>query len=102
MTWLPFSDINIHEFGDYPRNSRRINITKVPISFKINNSQAVASFIYSAKSNLTKYIALKIKPYFNISHFIAKFEYPITCIDLNDGIWKPIDNLVSKEIYFSI
>ena len=38
MTWISFSDINIHEFGDYPRNSRRINITKVPISFKINNS----------------------------------------------------------------
>ena len=97
ISQIPFSNINIHEFGDY---SRRINIINKPISFKTDNNQIIASFSYSERSNLTKYIALQVKPSFNISHFIVKFKYPITSIDLNDGIWKTIDNLNSKEIYF--
>ena len=98
ITQIPFLNVIIHEFEDSPRNTRRINFTNIPISFKRNNSQAITSFIYSTKSNLTKYITLQIKSSANIS-FFAKFDYPVTSIDLNDGIWKSIDNLISKEIY---
>lgn len=50
-------------------------------------------------NNSTKYIVLKIKPSYNIPHIIAKCEYQLTTIDLYNGIWKTIDNLINNEIY---
>ena len=98
MTKGALSNINIHEFREKNISSRK-NIIKTPISFITNNNQSKASFSYSSESNLTKYIALQIKPSYNISHFIAKYESSVNSIELNDGIWKSIDNLRCKEIY---
>ena len=58
ITGIPFININIHEFEDNPRNSRRINVFKTPISSKVAYGQGISWLIYSAKSYLTIYIAL--------------------------------------------
>ena len=104
MTHAILTTINIHEFEDknpfYDKNAKKINIINKLISFNSNNNQTIASFTYSRKSNLTKFIALQVNPFFNISHFVAKFEYPINNIELNDGIWKSIDNLITNKIFF--
>ena len=97
-TQKPFSEIYIHEFGKR-KNPRKIIVINKPISFIENNSELIASFSYIANSNYTKYIALQIKPYFNISHIIAKYEYSLTTFDLYNDIWKTIDNLIRNQIY---
>ena len=100
ITWHPFYNIIIHEFEGNPTNSKRINYVDNPIQFKVKNNQTIATLSYSTKSNITKYIAFQIKPKFsNISHLIVNYEYPIISIDLNDGIWKTIDNLIANKIY---
>ena len=97
ITQEPFSNISIQELAE--RNNTRINIINKPIIFKTDNNQSIASFSYSTNSNYTKYIVLHIKPSFNISQMTAEFDYSVTTIDINDGIWKTIDNIISNEIY---
>ena len=97
MTQEPFSDINIHELAE--RDYLRINITNRPIAFTTSNNQSIASFSYSTNSNYTKYIVLHIKPSLKISKMTAEFKYSVTSIELNNDIWKTIDNLISNEIY---
>lgn len=99
MIQKPFSGIYIHEFLNR-NNSPSINITYKPISFTSNNDQLIASFSYTIKfPQLTKYIALNIKPSLNIEQIIAKYDNHLTIIDLSDNIWKTIDNLKNKEMY---
>ena len=98
MTQKPFSNITFHEFGSI-NNSIRVNAINKQMSFKINNNQTLASFSYTASSNYTKYLILQIKPSLNIAQMSAKFEYSLTIFNLNEGIWKTIDNVVKNEIY---
>ena len=81
-------------------NSSSIQIINKNISFIENNNQLISSFSYtSIFSNFTKYIALHLKPIFNISHITAEFEYLVTSIDLIDVYPKKIDNLINNETY---
>ena len=99
MTNNPFSNITIHEFESRD-NSPSLRITDKSISFTKINDELKALFSYTSNfTNLTKYIGLKIKPNFNIPHIITKFEFPLTSIDLYNGIWKTIDDLIANEIY---
>ena len=99
MTQKPFSNISIHEL-EKRGNCSSLQIFNKSISFKENNKQLLSSFSYTRTfSNLTKYIALQIKPSLNISHITAKFEHSVISNDLIDGTLKKIDNLTNNEIY---
>ena len=99
MVKKPFSGIYIHELKTR-KNSPSIDITDQPISFISNYSQLTSSFSYSVKfPNITKYIALKIKSSLDIDQISVIYENPLTIIDLNQGIWKEVNNLKSEEKY---
>ena len=99
MSKEPFSDINIHEL-ETRKDSPSIDITYQSISFIQNYSQLIASFSCSVKfPNITKYIALKIKPSLDISQINIIYENPLTIIDLSNDIWKEVNNLKNKEKY---
>ena len=77
----PFSDIYIHEL-ETRKDSPSIDISDQSISFISNYSQLTTSFSYSVKfPNITKYIALKIKPSLDIEQISAIYENPLTIID---------------------
>ena len=99
MNKEPFSGINIHEL-ETKKDSPSIDTTYQSISFIPNYSQLKASFSYSVKyPNITKYIALKIKPSLNIQQINIIYENPITIFDLSNDIWKEVNNLKNKEKY---
>ena len=98
MSQKPFSNIYIHEF-ESRNNFPSLDITNKSISFTTNNTQLTASFTYTIKFyNITKYIALNIKPSININNIIVSYENPINIINLDNDIWKPINNLKKNEI----
>lgn len=95
----PFSGIYIHEL-ETRKDSPSIDITDQSISFISNYSQLISSFSYSVKfPNITKYIALKIKPSLDIEQISVIYENPLTIIDLSNDIWKEVNNLKSEEKY---
>ena len=95
----PFSEISIFEYEKryaYPS----LGIVKKPISFTTKNNQLIASFSYDSKFyNISKYIALKIKPSKEINHMIASYNNLFHFIDLRNDTWITIDNLISDEHY---
>jgi len=95
----PFSGIYIHEL-ETRKDSPSIDITDQSISFISHYSQLTSSFSYSVKfPNITKYIALKIKPSRDIEQISVIYENPLTIIDLSNDIWKEVNNLKREEKY---
>ena len=95
----PFSKIYIREFKAKKEFPSIYNKHKT-ITFIANNEKLISLFSYSINfPNITKYIALEINPLYNISHFNAKFEYPLKIFDLENNIWKTMNSLITEEIY---
>ena len=99
MNQEPFSEISIFEYekrNDYPS----LGIVNIPIFFETKNNQLIASFSYEVKYyNISKYLALKIKPSIEIDHMTAIYNNLFHFIDLRNGIWTTIYNLTSTENY---
>jgi hypothetical protein len=101
---IPFSYLNIQEYSintfESYENNKFINITTNNITTSSKNNEYFTSFKYSNYKNNTQYIALLIRPKYNIDLLTLKIDVVDNKYDLSPKNKKTIYNLTSGDVYY--
>ena len=99
MDRIPLTNLYIYEILNKSSLNYIKNISQTITTSNINN-QLIYFSNYSANNYLTKYIAVKIIPNYNIDYLIIKIDVEGGSYDLSNGVLEKITNLKSGFIYY--
>jgi cbb3-type cytochrome oxidase subunit 3 len=96
---IPFSYLYIHEYST--NNFENYEHYKyISITTSNKNNEYFTSFKYSNYENKTQYIALLIRPSYNIDLLTSKIDVVDNKYDLSPKNKKTIYNLMSDDVYY--
>ena len=99
MDRIPLTNLYIYEILNKSSLNYIKNISQTITTSNINN-QLITFSNYSVNNYLTKYIAVKIIPNYNIDYLIIKIDVEGGSYDLSNGVLEKITNLKSGFIYY--